>query len=99
MEKNYPMKQRRLLPHANRLSQSLHKKHVLDSRPNEIYDTSYLHGLHSLGRLYGNQGKLAEAEAMYQRALAGKEKALGPEHTSTLDTVNNLGVLYRNQGK
>src|SRR5204863_8495351 len=39
-EKNYLTMQRRFLPHANRLSQSLHKKHVLDSRPNEIYDTS-----------------------------------------------------------
>jgi hypothetical protein len=33
------------------------------------------------------------------RALQGKEKALGAEHTSTLDTVNNLGNLYNNQGK
>ena len=31
--------------------------------------------------------------------LAGKEKALGPDHTSTLDTVHNLGLLYRDQGK
>ena len=36
---------------------------------------------------------------MYRRALAGKEKALGPDHTSTLNTVRNLGILYRNQGK
>jgi len=36
---------------------------------------------------------------MYVRALAGYEKTLGPDHTSTLDTVNNLGLLYRNQGK
>ncbi|RYO74329.1 hypothetical protein DL764_010854 [Monosporascus ibericus] len=36
---------------------------------------------------------------MYQRAVQGKEKALGPEHTSTLDTVNNLGLLYLDQGK
>jgi tetratricopeptide (TPR) repeat protein len=36
---------------------------------------------------------------MYQRALQGKEKALGPEHTSTLGTVNNLGLLYADQGK
>ncbi|SLM37739.1 beta transducin-like protein het-e4s [Lasallia pustulata] len=56
---------------------------------------------------------MAEAEAMYRRALEGKEKAWGPEHTSTLDTekawgpehtstlgtVNNLGVLYKDQGK
>ena len=45
------------------------------------------------------QGKLAEAERMYLRALAGMEKALGPDHTSTLETVNNLGNLYRAQGK
>jgi tetratricopeptide (TPR) repeat protein len=52
-----------------------------------------------LGNLYRDQGKLDEAEKMYQRALEGKEKALGPEHTSTLETVGNLGILYQNQGK
>jgi Tfp pilus assembly protein PilF len=36
---------------------------------------------------------------MYKRALAGKEKALGAEHTSTLITVNNLGALYADQGR
>jgi tetratricopeptide (TPR) repeat protein len=36
---------------------------------------------------------------MYLRALAGKEKAWGPEHTSTLDTVNNLGLLYKSLGR
>jgi Tetratricopeptide repeat len=36
---------------------------------------------------------------MYDRALAGYEKALGPEHTSTLGTVHGLGVLYSDQGK
>jgi hypothetical protein len=24
---------------------------------------------------------------------------MGPEHTSTLNTVNNLAILYKNQGK
>src|ERR1700741_2582461 len=38
-------------------------------------------------------------ESGTQRALQGYEKAWGPEHTSTLDTVNNLGNLYANQGK
>lgn len=36
---------------------------------------------------------------MYERALARFEKALGPEHTYTLDTVNNLGALYAHQGR
>jgi hypothetical protein len=46
------------------------------------------------GLLYSDQGKLKEAEEMYLRALAGYEKALGPGHPSTLNTVNNLGLLY-----
>ncbi|KAI0506703.1 hypothetical protein F5B22DRAFT_440722 [Xylaria bambusicola] len=54
---------------------------------------------HSLGNLFRSQGKLAEAEAMYIRALQGYEKAWGPEHPSTLDTVNNLGLLYKDQSK
>lgn len=98
-EKDYWTMQHRLLPHASRLSRHLHINPVFSNRPNEIDDTFYLHGLHNLGLLYSDQGKLAEAEAMYQRALAGYEKALGPEHTSTLRTVNNLGLLYRDQGK
>jgi len=36
---------------------------------------------------------------MWQRALQGYEKTLGPERPSTLMTVNNLGALYRDQGK
>jgi tetratricopeptide (TPR) repeat protein len=54
---------------------------------------------HGLGNLYSDQGKLKEAKEMYQRALAGYEKALGPDHTSTLNTVNSLGSLYKDQGK
>jgi hypothetical protein len=36
---------------------------------------------------------------MYERALKGYEAALGPEHPTTLSIVNNLGILYQNQGK
>ncbi|KAH6658785.1 hypothetical protein F5X68DRAFT_145878, partial [Plectosphaerella plurivora] len=36
---------------------------------------------------------------IFRRALAGKEKALRPDHTSTLITVNNLGSLYSDQSK
>ena len=54
---------------------------------------------HWLAMLLDRQGKLGQAEQMYKRALAGKEKALGPNHTSTLNTVNNLGNLYSDQGK
>ena len=36
---------------------------------------------------------------MYIRALQGKEKALGPDHLSTLGTANNLGIPYTGQGR
>jgi tetratricopeptide (TPR) repeat protein len=52
-----------------------------------------------VGNLYADQGKLGEAEQMYERALRGYEEALGPTHMSTLNTVNNLGALYADQGK
>ncbi|KAL9084626.1 MAG: hypothetical protein Q9165_007981 [Trypethelium subeluteriae] len=83
--------QRRLLAHAMR-----HAHFVEDSNLN-INGMEWT--LHSLGNLYADQGKLAEAEKMYMRALQGYEEALGPKHTLTLDTVNNLGVLYAKQGK
>jgi hypothetical protein len=50
--------------------------------------------VNNLGILYTNQSKLAEAEKIYIRALQGKEKVLGPDYISTLDTINNLCALY-----
>jgi tetratricopeptide (TPR) repeat protein len=83
--------QRRLLPHAAR-----HEQSFISGR---VDITQIEWALHNLGNLYLDQGKLAEAEKMYKRALQGYEEALGANHTSTLNTVNNLGLLYRNQGK
>ncbi|KAN0070367.1 TPR-like protein [Elaphomyces granulatus] len=83
--------ERRLLPHAARCSHSvLNGMVMVDGMEMALF---------SLGLLYANQGKLDEAEKMYQRALQGYEKAWGPDHTSTLNTVNNLGALYKSQGK
>ena len=43
--------------------------------------------------------RVNKAEKMYQRALQGKKEVLGLDHASTLDTVNNLGYLFADQGK
>ncbi|KAK3170881.1 hypothetical protein OEA41_002965 [Lepraria neglecta] len=93
-EPEYWVIQRRLLPHANRCVQQLPAINVLDAFRDQNSDDAF----HNLGLLYRHQGKLAEAEKMYRRALDGYEKAWGPEHTST-DTVNNLGILYKDQDK
>ena len=52
-----------------------------------------------LALLLSDQGKLAEAEPLYRRALAGKEAQLGEAHPSTLNTINNLAILLTEQGK
>ena len=60
---------------------------------------STLDTVNSLGLLYKEQGKLAEAEEMHQWVLQRQENALGPMYISTLNTVNNLGFVYMQQGK
>ena len=83
--------QRRLLQHAERCVQYLPEfKSVLGQTGESLHDIADL-----LSDLDGNQA----AEKLYLRALRGKEEAWGPKHTSTLSTVNNLGILYKNQDR
>ena len=58
-----------------------------------------LDDLDRTGNLLADGGKLDEAKSMFERALRGKEKALGSEHPHTLRTVHNLGALLQKQGK
>ncbi|KAH0536108.1 hypothetical protein FGG08_006994 [Glutinoglossum americanum] len=65
------------------------------------------------GSLYKRFCQYQEAKTMYkrtltvgeelglmcERALAGCEKALGPDHPLTLGVIHNLGLLYGRQGK
>ena len=107
--REYSTLQRRLLPHAQacsrwvltdetRRSPRSHNRVNMEIKVAEER-VVILDAIHLLGILYTDQSKLGEAEKMYQRALQGKEKALGAEHTLTLNTVNNLGLLYADQGK
>ena len=56
----------------------------------EDFHGSILDSIELLALVLRAQGKYEEAEAMNQRALAGRETALGPEHPDTLMSVNNL---------
>src|SRR5579871_561231 len=82
--------QRRLLRHLSRCW-----GFIIDGR---LDDDGKEWILYNFGNMCSNQGRFDEAEKMYLRALQGFEKAWGPEHTSTLDTVNNLGLLYADLG-
>jgi CHAT domain-containing protein/tetratricopeptide (TPR) repeat protein len=52
-----------------------------------------------LAYVYQDQGRTAEAEPLYKRALDTYEKALGPDNSAVAIALNNLATLYRDQGR
>ena len=55
--------------------------------------------LNNLAAVRQATGDLAEAEALYRRALISKERRLGPRHPDVAVTLNNLAMLHRMQGR
>ena len=51
--------------------------------------------LNNLAVLYQLQGRYAEAEPLFKRSLAIREKALGPVHPDVAATLENLALLDR----
>ena len=49
--------------------------------------------------LYYTQGQYAKAEPLYERALAIREKALGPEHPRVATCLENCALCLRNMGR
>ena len=55
----------------------------------------WLSSLNNLAFLYHAQGRYAEAEPLYQRALTIREKALRPEHSDVVTSLENYAALLR----
>jgi tetratricopeptide (TPR) repeat protein len=55
--------------------------------------------LHNLAAVLFARGDLAQAEQLYRRALAVKEKLLGADSTDAALTLNNLGALLKLAGR
>jgi len=49
--------------------------------------------LNSLGGLFQDQGKYAEALPVFERALRIEETTLGPDHPDIATALNNLATL------
>ncbi|EJT68900.1 hypothetical protein GGTG_13563 [Gaeumannomyces tritici R3-111a-1] len=98
-EKDYWILQRRLFPHAERcvwwtrnIGKGGKAKETLEER-------QVAYAMSRLGSLYSDQSRLIEAEALYERALQGFEKAFGLDHRLTLNIVDNLAAVYFDQGR
>ena len=55
--------------------------------------------LNQAGYYLTRRARFSEAEPPYQRALAIREKVLGPDHPDVAQSLNNLAALYHEQGK
>ena len=55
--------------------------------------------LNNLAEVLREQGRYAEAEPLYRRAITIFEKALGPEHPDTTSSLNNLALLLKQEGR
>jgi tetratricopeptide (TPR) repeat protein len=54
------------------------------------------HSLNNLAALYDTQGKYAEAEPLYRRALAIYEQVMGPNHPNTITIrANYTAILWK----
>ncbi|GLV53702.1 tetratricopeptide repeat protein [Dictyobacter sp. S3.2.2.5] len=80
-----------LLPHAKRCI------HLIDRWQMKSTEAATL--LNWTGRFLAEQATYAEAEIYLQKALALREKILGPRHRSTISSINNLARLYHKQAK
>ena len=64
-----------------------------------IWDTADAAALNQQATQLYNQGRYSEAIPLAQRALAIREKALGPDHSDVAASLNNLAEFYRVQGR
>jgi serine/threonine protein kinase/tetratricopeptide (TPR) repeat protein len=54
---------------------------------------------HALGRTNLGLGEWSKAAALFESALAERQRLLGPHHPDTLDTLHNLGMAYTALGR
>ena len=52
-----------------------------------------------MGSLLQDQGKHSLADPFFRRAVEGCERTLGRDHPHTLNSINNVGSLLKEQGK
>ena len=64
-----------------------------------LFDVILAATLNNQAELYKEEGRYAEAEPLYKRALAIWKKALGPDHPDFAQSLNNLAGLYLAQGR
>ena len=55
--------------------------------------------MNNLAVLYNAQSRYEEAESLHVKTLEIRQRVLGEEHPDTLQSINNLALLYKNWAK
>ncbi|KAN0085309.1 hypothetical protein V8E54_001776 [Elaphomyces granulatus] len=77
-----------------------HVEKALEYRPaNQDYLERWASILFDAGWFADDKGNYGIAEKMNKQAADAYMRALGPEHPSTLNSISNLAVTYRKQGR
>jgi len=58
-----------------------------------------LNSMNNLANVYFDEGKYAQAEALYSQTLEIRRRVLGPEHPITVNSMNSLAFVYSDEGK
>src|ERR1041384_695048 len=62
-------------------------------------DVNYAVALRDTAILKQDQKQYVEAERLFRQALSINQKAFGTQHSSTTMVMNDLAILYRQEGK
>ena len=62
-------------------------------------DPDTLASINAAATLAGDQGRNAEAERLFNEAIAGRRRVLGEDAPATLDSISGLGTLRYYQGR
>src|SRR5207248_2305640 len=73
--------------------------HFMTILDQQLFSQKEFAKVEPIAMLLYRKGQFTAAESIQRLLLTSKEQALGPDHPSTLGTVNNLGLLYADQGK
>ena len=82
-------------PQCARLSP--HAQAALDALPGDVVFLAAAHLANRCALYLWNRGEYGAAEPLYTRALAIREKTLGPDHPDVAKSLNNLAILYSEQ--
>jgi tetratricopeptide (TPR) repeat protein len=72
------------------------RKYYLEAARLEPGNAEYVN---KAGKINHEMGRYLEAQSFYEKALAIREKTLGPDHADVALSLNNLAALYHDEGQ